>query len=228
MKAENIIHMCGTEKNVYFSRLKFMECGILIVYFNCCLSERVARRAGDSRTTTILGWHPGSADCARRRTRRDAPTWSLAPVSSLSLSLARSARGITEKGIIHQGDGSSRSNDDDPRPVVVHSRARIQRFTLREWHRHREIIQEYSRISKHFAARSNNLFKAECVRSTLAKFEVKRSSSISSEFSILGRVSMKLSGFWNYPQNDCEMDTSLGKLETYFYLIENHANLNSF
>lgn len=146
-------------KNVYFFRLKFMECNLLIVYFNCCHFEGVARRAGDSRTTTILAWHPGSADCARRRTRRDAPTWSLAPVSPLSLSLARSARGIKEKDI-HQGGRSSRPNDDDPRSVVVHPRARIQQFTLREWHRHHEVIQGYSRTSEYFAARSSNPLEA--------------------------------------------------------------------
>lgn len=124
----------------------------------------------------FLARHPGSADCARRRTRRDAPTWSLAPVSSLSLSLARSARGIKEKDI-HQGGRSSRPNGDDPRPVVVHPRADSTVHSPRMTSSSRDNPRVFEDIRGLCCAWSSNLFeRPEYARSTLVKFEVKRSS----------------------------------------------------
>lgn len=79
--------------------------------------------------------HPGSVDCARRWRRCDAPTWSLAPVLSLSLSLAPLP---VDFSTWHQREGYTSGWSVFPakrrRPslVVVHSRARIRELSPRK------------------------------------------------------------------------------------------------
>lgn len=123
--------------------------------------------------------HPGSADCARRWRRRDAPTWSLSPVSSLPRSLrpSTSARGIKEKDI-HRGSRSSRPNGDDPCSSSFHSTRRARWFESSPT-KARIFVPAISSISGRwnisgvslgdvirvdFEARPDSLFR--CVRST--------------------------------------------------------------